>query len=85
MFSPSWLPKPECLASWHDIRRLLGETADVLEIGALFPSRAELEAVQAWLNGGEDFTQPHLSPPVGKIAAILEVLEQGRDVKGTAQ
>lgn len=76
MFRLSSVPPPEMLATYRDIRRLLGNTEDVLEILALFPSVAELEEAQAWLEDEDDVVVRRGRPRVAKIAAILDIVEE---------
>ena len=76
MFRLSSVPPPETLATYRDIRRLLGNTEDVLEILALFPSVAELEEAQTCLEDQDDAAVRRGRPRVAKIAAILDIVEE---------
>ena len=76
MFRLSSVPPPETLATYRDIRRLLGNTEDVLEILALFPSVAELEEAQTWLEDRGEVDVRRGRPLVAKIAATLDIVEE---------
>jgi hypothetical protein len=69
------VPRPETLATSEDIRRLLGDTENVLEILSLSPSVTELEEAQAWLEGQGDFLARRGRPQTPTIAAILDIVE----------
>lgn len=76
MFRLTSVPPAETLATYRDIHRLLGNTEDVLEILALFPSVAELEEAQTWLEDQDDVDVRCGRPLVAKITAILDIVEE---------
>ena len=84
MLSLSSVPPPEALATYRDIRRLLGNTEDVLEILALFPSVAELEEAQTWLEGqGDVVTRQRSCQRSAKITAILDILDEDEEAESS--
>jgi hypothetical protein len=75
----SSLPSPAALATGDDIRRMLGNTEDMLEILALFPSVTELQEAQIWLEGQGDILARRGRPQTPKIAAILDIVESDEE------
>ena len=83
MLSLSSVPPPEVLATYRDIRRVFGNTEDVLEILALFPSVAELEEAQMWLEGQGDVVARRRCPRTAKIRAILDILDEDEEAESS--
>lgn len=68
--------RPEALADFDDVRRLVGdiENGRALEILALRPTIADLERAALWAAGSGDVLGKQDPPLLGTAAAVVEIL-----------